>query len=180
MSDYTIPDVSEFVVNTMFLRNHNGGTHLPFALSVTVLDDNYDEIITVIEPFDMGGDPDRDDADFLLGALGYHTINSIFLSEPDAIIRGHAFITMVLNPNLSQAEEWTAHFQEGVDIHKIPTVGMIATNGKDWTDIYTARSGTVPDGYTTVFEEYNMFSGKKSFEHTDFNLTELDRLDDND
>jgi len=177
--DYEIPDVSEYVINNLFLKAdaETGHEPMPYAFALTVLNDQFQTIITVLEPFNMNNDPDRSDAEEILTKLGWFTAERLVFNAPDVLISGFAFSTLTLSPDLAQAERWAAWFQNGLDEHELPTVGMVATNGTDWTDICTNRSGSIPPGYTTAFEQYNTFYGR-NFAAETFTLEDSDPVVD--
>ena len=174
-TNYEIPDVSEFVVNNLFLKadSETGNEPMPYAVALTVLNDKFETIITVVEPFNMNNDPDREDAPEILEMLGWLTADRLVFNAPDVLISGFAFLTLTLGTDLAQAERWSAYFQNGLDRHELPTFGMVATNGTDWTDIATNRNGSIPPGYTTAFEQYNTFHGR-TFSAETFTMEDAD------
>ena len=182
-SDYEIEDVDAFLIDTLYMlrdAESKSDIKMPYAFLLTVLNKELQSLITVIEPFGMNGDPDREDAPQILGALGYHTINSLVINAPDVLTEGAGFISTVLHPDLATAERWTANIQEGIDVHKTPTFGMLATNGTEWSDISTGRTGSIPLGMTTPFETFNVLNENKAFGAEEFEFLDILDMDDDD
>lgn len=176
--DYEIDDVNSFVVDSLYIKNENeqaqGLTQKPYCLVLSIIDKDFDFLVTVAESFTMNGEPDREDADLLLGTLGYHTAHSLILNSPETIGNGFAFLCLVYGEDMEHAEKFAEYFQIGIEaVTLFPTYGVVATDGTNWVDLHTERRGTIPLGFTSLFEEYNAFSGKKSFTSEEFELIDI-------
>ncbi len=176
--NYEISDVNSFVVDSLYIKNYNeqtrGDTPKPFALILSIVDKSFNIIVTVAESFTMDGKPDREDADKLLGILGYHTANSLILNSPDVLGTGFAFLAVIYGEDMEHAERFAEYFQCGLEIvATFPLYGVVATDSQNWVDLHSGRKGKIPFGFMSVFEEFNAFSGNKGFTSEEFKLIDI-------